>query len=65
MHDRWDAGLEGCRKGGMQEMRDARQEGERKEGCRKYCTYIFKRGEMQIVSAMAKIRKDDNFYLRI
>ena len=36
MHDRWDAGLEGCRKGGMQEMRDARQEGERKEGCRKY-----------------------------
>ena len=42
-------------------MQDRREKERRDAGN----TYIFKRGEMQIVSAMAKIRKDDNFYLRI
>ena len=61
-----------CRTGGMQERRNAGNEGCKTGGRKKggmqeilYCKYIFKRGEMQIVSAMAKIRKDDNFYLRI
>ena len=41
MQDRSDLGLVGCRKGGRQEMRDARKEGMHekkdagKEGCRK------------------------------
>ena len=50
--DRTDAGLEGCRKGGMQERRDAR-----KEGCSidKGCKFG---------SEMAQIKTDDNFNLK-